>query len=147
MTDRWQTLRDKYPKLLGDIAFECNDGWYHLINDLCQQLVKIASHTRASQIKEKYGGLRFYVDSTTDAGYDLIDFFEDRSYHICEICGADGKRRTSGWHETLCDYHYNNKEYPWLTEKNLTERTANAPTDATTPNTHGTTPNGIGSSA
>jgi len=42
----------------------CGDGWYFLIHNLCKKLDEISSKTGviiiADQVKEKFGGLRFY---------------------------------------------------------------------------------------
>jgi hypothetical protein len=59
----------------------------------------------AIQVKEKFGGLRFYVQAATDKHYNYISFAESMSYRTCESCGADGKTYTDGWHTTLCDIH------------------------------------------
>ena len=59
----------------------------------------------AVQVKEKFGGLRFYVQAATDKHYNYISFAESMSYHTCEECGAPGKTYTDGWHKTLCDIH------------------------------------------
>jgi hypothetical protein len=59
----------------------------------------------ASQVKEKFGGLRFYVNGATDKHHNYITFAESMSYRTCEECGAPGKRYTDGWHQTLCDIH------------------------------------------
>jgi hypothetical protein len=59
----------------------------------------------AVQVKEKFGGLRFYVQAATDKHYQYITFAESMSYHTCEECGAPGKTYTDGWHTTLCDIH------------------------------------------
>ena len=59
----------------------------------------------AVQIKEKFGGLRFYVQAATDKHYNYISFAESMSYRTCEECGAPGKTYTDGWHKTLCDIH------------------------------------------
>lgn len=59
----------------------------------------------ASQVKEKFGGLRFYVDGATEKHYNYITFAESMSYSTCEECGAPGKRYTNGWHVTLCEKH------------------------------------------
>jgi hypothetical protein len=59
----------------------------------------------ASQVKEKFGGLRFYVQAATKEHYNYISFAESMSYRTCESCGADGKTYTDGWHTTLCDIH------------------------------------------
>lgn len=59
----------------------------------------------AVQVKEKFGGLRFYVQAATDKHYNYINFAESMSYRTCEECGAPGKTYTDGWHATLCDIH------------------------------------------
>lgn len=62
------------------------------------------------QIKEKFGGLRFYVGATDpddDMVHQAIDNAERMSLLICEECGQPGKLRTDlGWIKTLCDDHY-----------------------------------------
>ena len=59
----------------------------------------------AVQVKEKFGGLRFYVQGATEKHWNYISFAESMSYRICESCGAEGKTYTDGWHTTLCDIH------------------------------------------
>jgi len=59
----------------------------------------------AVQVKEKFGGLRFYVNGATDKHWNFISFAESMSYRTCEECGAVGKTYTDGWHRTLCDIH------------------------------------------
>jgi hypothetical protein len=59
----------------------------------------------AVQVKEKFGGLRFYVDRATDKHYGYITFAESMSYRTCEECGAEGRHYGIGWHRTLCDKH------------------------------------------
>ena len=59
----------------------------------------------AVQVKEKFGGLRFYVQAATDKQWSYINFAESMSYRTCEDCGAPGKTYTDGWHTTLCDIH------------------------------------------
>ena len=59
----------------------------------------------AVQVKEKFGGLRFYVHAATDKHYNFISFAESMSYRTCEECGAPGKTYTDGWHRTMCDIH------------------------------------------
>lgn len=61
------------------------------------------SYPKASQVKEKYGELRFYMTSATDEMYELIDEAEEKSRYICETCGAPGSTRGTGWLTTLCD--------------------------------------------
>lgn len=90
---------------------ECGEGWYELLQKLIDDITKCDTNkvTRIFQIKEKLGGLRFYVNSATDEIYNLIEKVEEDSYTICEICGAPGKLRTDGYHQTLCDKHYQSR--------------------------------------
>lgn len=74
----------------------------------------------AVQVKEKFGGLRFYVQAATDKHYQYISFAESMSYRTCEECGSPGKTYTDGWHMTLCDIHaaMNGKEEEYQYEEN-----------------------------
>ena len=59
------------------------------------------------QVKEKFGGLRFYIGSADKEFFDAIDAAEEESYTICEECGQPGiLREDLGWILTLCDEHY-----------------------------------------
>ena len=61
---------------------------------------------RNGQVKEKFGGLRFYLDSSaTEKLHDAIRLAEDESYKTCELCGEPGEPRREGWIKTLCDKH------------------------------------------
>jgi hypothetical protein len=59
----------------------------------------------AAQVKEKFGGLRFYVDRATDEQYNYITFAECMSYRTCEQCGKPGTYYPFGWHHVACDEH------------------------------------------
>lgn len=64
------------------------------------------NHPCASQVKEKFAGLCFYMTSSTNEMQKLIDEAEKKSYHICEECGADGEvRNDCNWLTTLCEVH------------------------------------------
>ena len=73
-------------------GIECGKGWFDLLDKLCtdieKELVKIKDYKekypfKIDQIKEKFGGLRFYVSSCTDKIYKMIDEAEEKSYTIC----------------------------------------------------------------
>lgn len=59
----------------------------------------------AEQIKEKFGGLRFYVDNADDYVNGLISMAESMSYGICENCGTNQNvsQNKDGWISTLCE--------------------------------------------
>ncbi len=107
-------------------GIDCGDGWYSIIDNLCSN---IDSHienknweikhkkdrgelpqdapnfpqVEATQVKEKYGGLRFYVNYYDEYISGMIHMAESMSYDICESCGNPGKPNEQGWISTLCD--------------------------------------------
>lgn len=97
-------------------GFECADGWFDLIYKLSSQLEPLIKkyieehpdeeyHPRAAQVKEKYGGLRFYMSHATEEMYDLISAAEEESEVTCEFCGSKDDANTEGcgyWMTTRC---------------------------------------------
>lgn len=90
-------------------------GWQPLIDDLHGKLVELDPGYRVDQIKEKWGGLRYYLTPTEDADlpalsemWDLVWAAEEKSLTICEDCGATGGAVTTQaspggyWVRTLC---------------------------------------------
>jgi len=83
------------------------DGWLQLIHDLIEELIAAGWDTQVCQVKEKFGGLRFYINTGSDEIFDIISKYEEKSYKTCEVCGEKGELHTNmGWHRTLCDDHY-----------------------------------------
>lgn len=72
----------------------------------------------ASQIKEKFGGLRFYVNGATEKHWNYITFAESMSYKTCEVCGAPGTYYPFGWHHVACDQHASDEDKANLKEYN-----------------------------
>jgi hypothetical protein len=60
---------------------------------------------RIAQIKEKFGGLRFYYDGGDEYIHGLVSMAESWADRSCETCGDRGERRSGGWVRTLCDKH------------------------------------------
>lgn len=93
--------------------FEHDDGWFSIIYDLSykleKEIVKMPQEDRdlgfgsASQVKEKFGTLRFYMSSETDEMSKFIQEAENKSGITCEKCGDKGHLRSDGWMKTLCD--------------------------------------------
>ena len=104
---RLDPLRQDQPTLFALWGFECGDGWTDLIYRLSQaisaHIESIGLDVVATQVKEKFGTLRFYVDGGDEEVFRLIDAAEQESATICEACGAPGTLVTKGWHSTLCE--------------------------------------------
>ena len=98
-------------------GFECGDGWLPLINELCEKIEKLIDekypeekeYFRVLQVKEKYAGLRFYISSAPGEIHELIDEYENKSYHICENCRSEEakERELYRWYYTRCDNCWN----------------------------------------
>lgn len=113
----YEQLIVKYPKLFSRRKYiECNEGWIDIIDLLCTQIEIINSKYPdpeqgifAAQVKQKYGGLRFYISSEgvseEDQKYvdNLIHGAEDASYKICESCGSPAAKVRTSRYSTLCD--------------------------------------------
>lgn len=121
-----KTLCERYPRLyrghgmsvrdnLIPFGFGCGDGWFDIIDRLSSQLetecIRLSMREGvpeealpvASQVKEKFGGLRFYMSHYTEVMDDYIEQAEAEAARTCERCGAPGTLRYNGWVRTLCD--------------------------------------------
>ena len=91
-------------------GIECEKGWFKLLEPIFDYIKeynkdKDDEHKiEITQIKEKWGTLRVYVNFGTDELFKLIDEAEDKSELICEFCGSEenvGSTKT-GWISTIC---------------------------------------------
>lgn len=91
--------------------FDVDTGWYPLIKDLIDELINLGWDKQVCQVKEKFGGLRFYINAGSDEIFKKITLAENQSYEICETCGEKGEMRTDiGWYRTLCNKHYEERK-------------------------------------
>lgn len=91
-------------------------GWNVMVHPLL--LLADRYGLSVSQVKEKFGGLRFYWGGVvkekdenendtallTENYRKMVEGAESLSYHICEDCGLPGKNGYHGgwWIRTLC---------------------------------------------
>ena len=93
----------------------CDKGWYKLIIDTHKKLKYIDPNYEIHQIKEKFGGLRYYYQSSfpyysmqDQIMEAIVNAAEDVASETCEICGVyDYKARVqtrvrNHWYKTLC---------------------------------------------
>lgn len=87
---------------LVDMRLCVGQGWGELIEKL--YWICDAHNLTVTQVKEKYGGLRFYVCCAPDEVLEEIDRLEKQSLEICENCGDPGKlKNVNGWLSTRCE--------------------------------------------
>jgi len=63
------------------------------------------SEYMAAQVKEKFGGLRFYMEASTPEMNAFIKEAEDRCWDTCEQCGKPGQVVKAGWLYVSCKEH------------------------------------------
>jgi hypothetical protein len=134
-------LNTRYPYLFAGphIGHHVPPGWLSIVSELCAQIDRALTEAERpliyfTQIKEKFGGLRVYVniaplridilgdgESPGISGYvgegaapslfnrlsPLIHAAEEESYRTCIFCGAAWhlRREDRSWVLTLCDRH------------------------------------------
>lgn len=107
-------------------GFACGDGWYDIIDVLCGEIQHHVDYVLrqqqfmfergeisekvpeeqlqvvATQVKEKFGALRFYYSGGDEWVRGVVDMAEAISARTCEMCGSSGKQTDTVWIRTLC---------------------------------------------
>ena len=96
-------------------GFECGDGWFNILNQLCQNIQhyidwqnrneEVVKQVTVDQVKEKFGTLRFYYTGGDDYVRGLVSMAESMSGVTCETCGNSASTdwpESGGWVNTTC---------------------------------------------
>ncbi len=82
------------------------EGWRDIVHRLYASIEAVSPGHKILQIKEKFGGLRYYVAVDNYADVEaLIRDAEAESFMTCEDCGQPCTVTENGWISTLCDEH------------------------------------------
>ena len=119
-----EIIADFESRLMDDFApfdergIECGDGWFAIVDRLsrvCEDEISMLISNgvvkgcwpRVAQIKEKMGGLRFYINGSVSSELRQkilqAETDEGESFCTCERCGKPGKLREGSWRRTYCD--------------------------------------------
>lgn len=107
-SDRLQLL---YSRIVEGGYVSVPDGWIDLVLDLHEKISYIDPDYKIVQAKEKFGGLRYYINHSLDGIApriisDLIFYAESRSLKLCQVCGSTGSLVNShGRYSTFCPQH------------------------------------------
>lgn len=89
-----------------EIFNSVESGWRVILELLLKDLEKLGWNGEVLQVKEKFGGLRFYIDVAppeVPGVYERIRKAEVASMTTCEFCGNPGTlENIRGWWKTLC---------------------------------------------
>ena len=112
MRQVWRTRQD----------FECGDGWFEVLWQLSAHLDTLIAKLPVSDqdayaptnIKEKFGGLRFYMTKRTPEMDHAIRRTEGQSIRTCEQCGKPGMQlKENHLILTRCPEHAPPTSEPW----------------------------------
>lgn len=109
MTDKnSDKLINRFPDIFNEnFYFECDDGWFDIIFDLCKDMQHEINNSGcqqvvAAQVKEKFAGLRFYASGGNEVTSAMIHKYGKLSSETCEVTGGKGYIcEKHGWYKTL----------------------------------------------
>lgn len=123
-----RSMETDFPKMYSGKhgGFAVGAGWWPIIKSLSHA---IQSHidwkneqkekygrgegceqVTVDQVKEKFGGLRFYYQGGDETIDGMVRMAEAWAGNSCEECGAPGVRTGDGWVRTLCHFHIAERE-------------------------------------
>jgi hypothetical protein len=91
-------------------SIDVDEGWYQLVVDCDKELTGVDPNYQIYQVKEKFGGLRYYTrPSNLDDKHtlmrisDIISKYEDIAWKTCSATGGPGvlMKSIGGWRKTL----------------------------------------------
>ena len=128
----FEELKEKYPDMFNgprNCGYGCGDGWSEIVTKLTDDIAALGiKNLHIDQIKEKFGGLRYYISThrtpeeyqvfteehkkQLEVVYKLINEAEIKSLQTCENCGSPSveTKSSSGWIATLCEPCRNQRE-------------------------------------
>ena len=110
-------MKERFPKMFAQPygGFCCGEGWWPIIESLCSNIqhyinwknkeAEVVPQVVVAQIKEKFGGLRFYYDGGDEHISGMVIMAESWADKSCETCGSPGTSGGKGWIKTLCPTH------------------------------------------
>lgn len=101
----WSHDQIKWAKRWNERVNDENEEWVSFAPREERPVPEPVEQVIAVQVKEKFGGLRFYYRGGDDYIRGVVDMAEEMSYVTCEECGAPGKPTKGGWIRTLCEEH------------------------------------------
>ncbi len=111
-----RNLQRRFPRFFRDLygdphktcmshGCEFADGWYRLLERLCEELEPVAPpEFQFDQVKEKFARMRVHASGGNEETKRLIRHAREESLRVCEECGATEVVTTEwvDWLRTLC---------------------------------------------
>jgi hypothetical protein len=123
-------MEERFPKMFSEPygGFAIGKGWWPIVESLCANIqshidwnnqraekypelcYKQVTQVTVAQIKEKFGGLRFYYNGGDERINGMVRVAESWADHTCEECGNKATRQTRGWIKNVCSLHFEERE-------------------------------------
>ena len=108
--ETFEPFRDMFKQSFG---VSTNPGWYPMVEKLLldiRALPKDDGLVRINQIKEKFGGLRVYIEVSGSGDFKervrgMIEQAEKQASRTCEFCSNPGVLRSAEWMRVTCEKH------------------------------------------
>jgi hypothetical protein len=108
--ETFEPFRDMFKQSFG---VSTNPGWYPMVEKLLldfRALPREDGMVRVNQIKEKFGGLRVYVEVSGSGDFKervrgMIEQAEKQASRTCEFCSNPGVLKSAGWMRVTCEKH------------------------------------------
>jgi len=109
LSQKIESLRAKFAEGWSNYI-EVDEGWYQIVLDCDAELTALDPDYSILQIKEKFGGLRYYFRPSEKCDKltflkmkDVIYKYEKLARQTCEATGKPGvmMRSIGGWYKTL----------------------------------------------
>ena len=98
--ERWRIR--KYKRKYDQMTPEEKAKHYHWDKE---EMPPVVQQVVVQQVKEKFGGLRFYYYGGDETIENFVRMAEAMSLVTCEECGAPGTRSGGGWISVRCQEH------------------------------------------
>jgi len=131
-----EQMEARFPKMFneGYGGFCIGEGWWPIVEELCvniqghidwknktrekllednpydHEIPEEVAQVVVRQIKEKFGGLRFYYEGGDDEISGMVRMAESWASRSCEDCGVPATKQTRGWIKNVCDKHFEEYE-------------------------------------
>lgn len=74
-------------------GFWVDEGWRKIVDDALKELIAAGWNKKLDQVKQKFCGLRIYINDFNPVLRPIIDRAEELSFKTCEGCGAEREKK------------------------------------------------------
>jgi hypothetical protein len=85
------------------LGFGIPQGWTYIVKTLVRDLIALGWDKDLVQVKQKFGGLRFYIGKSNETLDNVIQQAESACSSACYQCGEFAKETASVFDDKYCE--------------------------------------------